>query len=309
MKVEVQVPATIANLGPGFDALGLAVRLYNSLTVEIGEEFSVEIRGEGEDDLPRDRTHLAYRAIEAVMKAHGVRVPPIRLCQQNAIPIKRGLGSSASAIVAGLLAGTALAGGRLSKEDLIDLAWRMEGHPDNVTASMLGGLVVSAVEDDRVRWVKVPVDPSLRVILAIPALEVATEEARRVLPESVPFRDAVFNVGRTAMLLAALSAGRMDLLWTATADRLHQVYRLPLVPWLFDVIHAAREAGAFGAVLSGSGPTVAAFAEDRRVGLAMKEAFEARGIHCRVVETEPDFHGARVNVWQGERPEGGERWA
>lgn len=300
MRVDVWAPATIANLGPGFDALGLAVRLYNRLTVETGEEFSVEIHGEGEEELPRDRTHLAYRAIEVAMEAHGVRVPPIRLRQENAIPLKRGLGSSASAIVAGLLAGAALAGGKLSKEDLVDLAWRMEGHPDNVTASLVGGLAASAVDGQRVRWAKLPIRPSWRIVLAIPDLHVATEEARRALPSEVPFADAVFNVGRVALLLAAWTSGRSDLLGVATDDRLHQPYRLPLVPWLFEVVEAAREAGAYGAVLSGSGPTVAAFAEDPlQVGEAMARVFQARGIGCRIVETEPDLEGARVRTTAG----------
>lgn len=298
MAITVRVPATSANLGPGFDALGLALRLHNTLVIEPAPAPEIEIEGEGEKTLPRDASHLSYQAAMAVAARVEESLGPqpvaaFRLRQQNVIPLARGMGSSAAAIVAGAVAANALLGSPLDKQALLDLATEMEGHPDNVAPALLGGLVVCTRTPTGVRWMRLA-PPPLKVVLAVPDYHVSTEEARRRLPARVPFPDAVFNVTRTALLVAALTGGRPDLLDEATQDRLHQPYREHLVPGLNEVFAAARRAGAYGAALSGSGPAVLAFGEAPGIGPAMSQAFEAAGAACRVLQAEFDIEGAVV---------------
>jgi homoserine kinase len=248
--------------------------------------------------LPRDPSHLAYRAALAVVdtrKARGTAAPrAFHLRQHNRIPLARGLGSSAAAIVGGAAAANALLGGPLDTQALIDLAAGLEGHPDNVAPAVLGGLVACVTtESGKIRWTRL-IPKRLRVVIAIPEFAVSTAEARRLLPETVPFRDAVFNVTRTALLVASLVEGRTEMLDEATRDRLHQPYRARLVPGLEAVFAAAREAGAHGVALSGSGPTVVAFGEAPDIGEAMRRAFESSGAACRVVAAEVDTEGTVV---------------
>ncbi|HEV2282808.1 MAG TPA: homoserine kinase [bacterium] len=295
--IRVRVPATTANLGPGFDALGLALRLHNTVALEAAAEPRIEIEGEGAASLPRDPSHLAYRAALAVVEARTTRGAAPRafhLRQHNRIPPARGLGSSAAAIVGGAAAANALLGGPLDTQALIDLAARLEGHPDNVAPAVLGGLVACVTtEAGKIRWTRL-IPKRLRVVIAIPAFAVSTAEARRLLPEAVPFRDAVFNVTRTALLVASLVEGRTEMLDEATRDRLHQPYRARLVPGLEAVFAAAREAGAHGVALSGSGPTVVAFGEAPAIGEAMRRAFASSGAECRVIDAEVDTEGTVV---------------
>ena len=298
--VRVRVPATTANLGPGFDALGLALRLHNTVALEAAQEPRIEIEGEGAASLPRDASHLAYRAALAVVEAAPPRSTPaphaFHLRQHNRIPLARGLGSSAAAIVGGAAAANALLGGPLGAQALIDLAAGLEGHPDNVAPAVLGGLVACVTtETGKIRATRL-IPKRLRVVIAIPEFAVSTAEARRLLPEGVPFRDAVFNVTRTALLVAALAEGRMDVLDEATRDRLHQPYRARLVPGLEAVFAAARAAGAHGVALSGSGPTVVAFGGAPGIGEAMRRAFESSGAACRAIDAEVDTEGTVVEA-------------
>ena len=295
--IRVRVPATSANLGPGFDALGLALRLYNTLSLEPADTPEIEIEGEGAATLPRDATHLAYQAALAVAaRAEGggaLGARAFRLRQHNLIPLASGLGSSAAAIVGGAVAANALLGAPLGRQALLDLAAEMEGHPDNVAPALFGGLVVCARTATGVRWIRLG-PPPLNVVLAVPDYHVSTDEARRRLPARVPFPDAVFNVTRATLLVAALTGGRPDLLDEATQDRLHQPYRETLVPGLTDVFAAARRAGAYGVALSGSGPTVLAFGDAPEIGPAMAQAFQAAGAACRILHAEFDTEGAVV---------------
>lgn len=303
--IRVRVPATTSNLGPGFDALGLALRVYNTLELDAAETPRIEIDGDGAASLPRDPSHLAYRAALAVVEAAGARggsgrtgtLPrAFHLRQHNRIPLARGLGSSAAAIVGGAAAANALLGGPLDRQALINLAAGMEGHPDNVAPAVLGGLVACVTtEAGTIRTVRL-IPRRLHVNIAIPEFAVSTAEARRLLPQAVPFGDAVFNVTRTALLVAALIDGRMDALDEATRDRLHQPYRARLVPGLEAVFDAARRAGAHGVSLSGSGPAVVAFGEGPGIGEAMRQAFERAGARCRAIEAEIDTDGAAVEV-------------
>ncbi len=298
--IRVRVPATAANLGPGFDAVGLALRLHNRLELWDAPEPVVDVAGEGDDTLPRDPSHLAYRAAAAVVKragrALGRRQPAaFGIRQRNQIPLARGLGSSAAAIVGGAVAANELLGGPLDQQALLDLAAELEGHPDNVAPALLGGLVVCAGTPDGVRALRVA-PPPLPLVAAIPDFRVSTAEARRLLPQRVPFADAAFNVGRAALLVAALREGRLDLLDAATEDRLHQPYRATLVPGLTDVFAAARDAGADGVVLSGSGPTVLAFGNAPGIAPAMVEAFWRAGVRCRTLAVQVDTDGAVVET-------------
>lgn len=301
--IRVSVPATTANLGPGFDALGLALGLRNELWLAPADAPAVEVEGEGAEVLPRDASHLAYRAARAVVEraaGRGRAAPAaFRIRQRNRIPLARGLGSSAAAIVGGAAAANAALGDPLDRQALLDLATGLEGHPDNAAPALLGGLVVCAREaGGGVRWARLD-PPRLRIVLAIPDFTVSTAEARRLLPAAVPYADAVYNVTRAALLVAALAGGQAGLLDEATRDRLHQPYRARLVPGLDEVFAAARRAGAAGVALSGSGPTVVAFGgpagNGRAIGEAMAEAFRATGAGCRVIEAEADGRGTVVS--------------
>lgn len=295
--VTVRVPATIANLGPAFDALGLAVTLHNTVELEPAEAPSVEVSGEGEGALPDDERNLVYRAAAAAAAAAG-RDATFRIRCRNDIPLARGLGSSAAAIVGGLAAANAALGRPLDEETLLRLAVGIEGHPDNVAPALFGGAVVcGAGRGGQVAVARLIPAWQAVLVVAVPGFAVSTEEARRRLPASVPFTDAVGNVARTAALVVSLLTGRMDLLAEAMEDALHQPYRRPLVPGMDAVFRAARAAGAYGAALAGSGPSVVAPApEDRAaaVGGAMVGAFTETGTAARAYTLRIDPRGAAV---------------
>lgn len=262
--VRVSVPATSANLGPGFDALGLALDLRDRLEAEVTESgLVVEVDGVGSDTLPLDEDHLVVRAMRAAFDELGVRPPGLRLSCLNVIPHARGLGSSSAAIVAGVwLARELVAGGRLliGDDGLLDLAARIEGHPDNVAPALLGGFVIAGQDADGSFYaVPAEVDPRIGAVVYIPPEAVSTETARGLLPATVPHADAAANAGRAALLVAALG-GRPEQLWRATADRLHQDYRRPAMPASLDLVDALR-ADDVPAIVSGAGPAVLAFTD------------------------------------------------
>ncbi len=294
MRVQVTVPATSANLGPGFDALGLALALHNEVVAEEADRVSVRVEGEGAGRLPTHEGNVVARGVRLAYDAAG---RPFRGCAlqcRNRIPTARGLGSSAAAWVGGLVAGNALLGSPLSKEALLSLAARAEGHPDNVAAAIFGGLTVSCVTPDGVIAVSLPVPPDLRWVALIPELTSATAEARAVLPASVPREDAVFNVQRVALLLAGLQTGRTSALVAALDDRLHQPYRTKLFPWMPDVVSAARAAGALGCVLSGAGPSLLAVVvgDGAAVARAMEGALSRAGFGGTARALDVDTAGA-----------------
>lgn len=293
-RVRVRVPATSANLGPGFDALGIALSLYNRVEAEIGEDgLSVDVTGEGSSDLPRDSSNLVWRAMKAFFEAAGVPEPRgVRLRLANSIPPASGLGSSAAAIVGGLVAASALTGAALAPERMLALAAELDGHPDNVAAALAGGMVVVVpVQGGGYMWTRVVPPVSPRVAVALPDLALETKQSRGVLPRTVAFSDAAFNVGRAALLVAALGQGRFDLLSTAMQDRLHQDYRLPLVPGGPALIKELIREG-WGICLSGSGPSIIAIGTGEGPGRAMSDAFEQSGVKCRILDLEVDERGA-----------------
>lgn len=256
--VTVEVPATSANLGPGYDCLGLALDLHDTLVAEVVESgLVVEIEGEGADDLPRDESHLVVRAMRVGFEALGAAPPGLRLHATNRIPQSRGLGSSSAAIVGGLALARALVEDdpdALSDVDMLRLATRIEGHPDNVAPALLGGFVVSG-QDDLDAWgVPATVVPEISAVAFVPPGGVSTELARGLLPAEVPHATAAANTGRAALLVAAL-AGATDRLLPATQDFLHQQFRASAMPESFALVQSLRAAG-HAAVISGAGPTV-----------------------------------------------------
>lgn len=295
---EITVPATSANLGPGFDSLGLALRLYNRVRVECAESTSVEIEGEGQGELPRDESNLMIRAATELAGQARQALPPLRWQAHHGIPLARGLGSSSAAIVAGLLAADAVLDLNLSRDRLVRIAAEIEGHPDNVAPALLGGLTICLPQSDPLTVLRLRPHRNLRMVLLIPDFQVSTDAARRVLPTQVPFRDAVFNLSRAAALAAALREGQWQILAEATQDRLHQPYRLPLMDGVVAVMRAVQETGSCGVALSGSGPTVAAFCEGptvaRQVAEVLKRAARRQGINARVLVRRPDLEGAVV---------------
>jgi homoserine kinase len=291
--IHVRVPATSANLGPGFDALGLALALYNEVEAREADGVSVQVEGQGAGRLSTTADNVVARGVRLAYEAAGRPFKGVALRCVNGVPTSRGLGSSAAAWVGGLVAGNALCGGPLSREAVLELATRAEGHPDNVSAALLGGLTVSCVgADGTVTAVSLPVAGRLTWVALIPETTSSTAEARAVLPTTVPRADAVFNVQRVALLLAALQSGRLDALGAALDDRLHQPYRLRLFPWLPPVIEAARRAGALGCVLSGAGPAALAIglgdgsAIAQAMQAALKEAGLAGAARAFAVDTE-----------------------
>ena len=274
---------------PGFDCLGLALDLYNTVTLSVTAVTEVTVTGEGSGRLPQTPANLVLRAASRLAEQAGVQVPGWRLEQHNEIPLSRGLGSSSAAIVGGLLACDRLLELDTPAEDLLDLATDIEGHPDNVAPALLGGLTVCAQDEGRTHCLRLPEPEGLYVAVAIPDFEVSTHEAREALPALYGKEAAVYNVTHACLTLAALSRGRYDLLRAAMQDRLHQPYRLPLVPGMARVIEGALAAGASGAALSGSGPTVAAFCEEKydSVTEAMQAAFDQEGIRSRTLWLRP----------------------
>ena len=299
-RVNVRVPASTANLGPGFDCLGLALSLYNSVEMtrlDPGRGLQIEIAGEGAGRLNADTSNLIFRAADAVFERIGCGPVGLSIKAVNGVPLGSGMGSSAAAAVAGLAAANALCDGQLSRGELLRLATGIEGHPDNAAAALYGGLtLVSAVEEELMH-ASLEVPP-LRVALALPNVRLSTAEARAALPRQVPLQDAVFNLGRTAFVVQALQKGDFEMLGWAMADKLHQPYRRQLIPGFDAAATAARAAGAAAVALSGAGPSLAAFAPDRHweIANAMKAAFEAAGLSCRTFVLPVDRQGVQISV-------------
>lgn len=283
-RVTVRIPATTANLGPGFDCLALTLDLWNETTISLeGSGIQVEVRGEGQASLPRDGRNLMARAMQAFYAYQGAAFPPgVKISCENNIPLGSGLGSSGAAVLAGLLGANALLGSPASLPEVLELAVKMEGHADNAAAALYGGLVVVVRSEGG--WIIQRYDlPPLPVTVVLPAVNLPTRAARAALPKDVPLADAVFNLGRTALVVEALRAGDLLLLGRVMDDRLHQPYRLSLISGAGRALEAARNAGAAAAALSGAGPSVAAFGGDAAVvAEAVIRAFNEASVPSRV---------------------------
>jgi homoserine kinase len=291
---KISVPASTSNLGPGFDALGLALTLYNEFYVEPSEKFSVEIEGEGKRELPKDETNLFLKAYRSSMEYLGFD-QPIRVKLVNRIPLGRGLGSSATAIVGGILAAEKISGKKLSLPEVIDVAFKFEPHPDNVLPAYTGGFVVAATNGD-LHYVKLDWPEDLKVVIVVPELFLSTEESRSVLPESYKRSEVIFNVQRVALLLGALQKRDYGLLKEAVKDRIHQPYRCDLIPSFWEVVSEGYKAGAHAVYLSGAGSCIGALATENfeEIGRAMCNVFDSLGIESRFLVLDVDENGARV---------------
>ncbi len=295
--IRVVAPATTANLGPGFDCLGLALDLWNQLDVLPGDPGAgavVEIGGEGAGELSTGRDNLVYRSMAFLFQEAAREIPQVRLHCQNQIPLERGLGSSAAAIAGGLVAANALCAQIFTANDLLEMAATIEGHPDNVAAAVLGGLQLVLTENQQLYTAPINVPVELHAVLFIPEHRIATSDARAVLPHSVSRSDALYNMSRTALLVAGMATNHPEYLSVATRDRLHQPYRLPLFPAMKLLFKAAQDAGALGVFLSGSGSTVLALTQGREMTVAyeMAEAARQAGVPGRLQITQPALQGA-----------------
>ncbi len=310
MKVSVRVPATSANLGPGFDCFGLALPIYNTITIEEtvlpGSGIEINIIADTNDtsnmffeDIPRDENNLAYKAIELLYNSIGQVPSELKINIQSGIPITRGLGSSASVIVGALLAANKLHGFPADETALISIATEVEGHPDNVTPAILGGVVFSSLEDDgsiiyrKLQW---PEDWDLTV--CIPDFELSTSISRSVIPKDIPLPDAVYNLKHSAMLIYAIETADEELMSRALNDKIHQPYRVKLIPGMAEIMEKFKnEQGVLGCVLSGAGPTLLVISKNystEKIKSITKEIWNGFGISADVRTLKVEEQGAVI---------------
>lgn len=305
---EITVPCSTSNLGASFDTCGLALSLYLRVTVEPQESgYEILPSGEGAELVPRDENNLIVRVARYVAKQRAVTLSGARLHVHNEIPLARGLGSSSAAIIAGLSVYEALTGDQLNQELFFRYAMHYEDHGDNLAPCTLGGLVVACVvrEEDAdlplLLTIKRHWPEEIRIVVAVPDFEMETARMRAVLPKLLPVREAIFNIQRAALLQAAISEGRFDLLGEALRDSLHQPYRAPLGPGLADVLHMnderAKFPGLLGTAISGAGSTMIAFATDNcdRIATEMRHRLQAHGTQARTMELQVDNIGRRLS--------------
>ena len=299
-SVKVRVPGTSANCGPGFDCLGVACTIYNELELTLLEEerLDIEITGDGAENIPVDERNIVWRSIQKLLeragKAQEYKGAIIRM--DNGVPLSRGLGSSATAIVGGLKAANECLGNPFTNRDLLQMATEIEGHPDNVAPAIFGGFTISIVRNGKPECFSLMPKLPLKLVVTVPDFFLPTKAARAVLPAGVPMKDAVFNIGRAAMLTAALCKGNKSFLRSVFDDALHQPYRAKLIPGMYDVFKAARAAGALGASMSGAGPCLIAFTVENAdaVGMAMRDAFAKNNVKSQYHVFDIDGTGATV---------------
>ncbi|MCI1931585.1 MAG: homoserine kinase [Clostridia bacterium] len=295
---HIIVPATSANMGSGFDSIGIAFQKYNHLWfVEMESGAEILVNRKHDLKIPVDKTNLIYKTMANFFKMVGKPMPGVRLIQEDYIPHTRGLGSSAACIVAGLMAANDLSGCHYSREKLAQIAAKIEGHPDNSNPAILGGMVVGALDDKEMRHVKIDIPEYLSFAIMVPDFPLETSKSRGILPYTVLRKDAIFNSSRAALLVASMITGNIDNLKMAMDDRLHQPYRMSLVPGMTDIFEAADKFGAKGSYLSGAGPTlVSVITDDMADEFAIKMNTYLSSIpnewHLEILK--PDLEGARI---------------
>ena len=298
MEFKIRRPGSTANRGHGYDVLGLALGIYNYLTVRSGisDEHRVTSSGKGSDELATDHTNLLFTSATTVSERVGRPLPPIEAEMEINVPLARGLGSSSTAIVGGCVIANRILGDPLTRADLLDIATEIEGHPDNVSPCLYGGFTVSAVSGNHVTCVRSEPTSELKTVVVVPNFQLKTSDARSALPAEVSHADATYNVGRACVVTAAMLQGNLDALASAMDDRLHQPYRAQLIPHYDAVITAAREAGALGVALSGAGPTLFAIArqDEVAIGEAMAEVWKRHAIESTVYPLRIDTDGTTI---------------
>lgn len=291
--IKIKIPATSANIGPGFDTLGLALNLYN--TFEFYEiEEGLEIIGY--EDSHNNESNLIYTSMLKVFEKVNYSPKGIKIIVDGDIPISRGLGSSAACILGGVMGANELAGAPLSKDEVFKIATEIEGHPDNIAPALFGGLVVSVTDDNEIYHNRIDVVPRLKFVALIPDFTLSTKSAREVLPTNILYKDAVYNVGRVSLLISAFNNGRFDLLKVALKDRLHQPYRGRLISGFDEIIKKCYELNCLGAYLSGAGPTIMTVInkEDNDLIIHMRDYFNKNNIKWDIKELDLDLRGART---------------
>ena len=303
MKIRVKVPATTANLGPGFDALGLALNLWNEAEFVHTDDnkITLTVNGEGEGRIPTNADNAIAEAALQIYDLVGKPCQGLHIDCINRVPLGSGMGSSSAAMLTGMLGANALLGNPLSDEEILKLAIETEGHPDNVAPAMLGGLVASIVHENRVISMKLPAKAnhgSMHATVVLPDFDFPTKQARAILPKLVERKDAIYNISRAVLVTEALRTGNLELLGIAMKDSLHQPFRLPLIPGAIAALEAGKKAGAAAVALSGAGPGLIAFSTKEKgdIGAAMKRAFESVGLSARVFELETSYVGAEVTI-------------
>jgi homoserine kinase len=297
-KVCVKVPASTANLGPGFDVFGLALDLYAWIEMGPAEVTQIELLGSQLTGIPTDKSNLIYKVAQMVFERAGVHLPELQIAMYSDIPLTRGLGSSASAIVGALVAANAMIGEPLAREELFQLASTLEGHPDNVGASLFGGLVIAYWDGNRAIHTCLRLPQEIEVLVAIPHFMLETEKARDVLPQQLSRREAVYNIAHASLLVAALANGELPLIRHAMRDCLHQPYRASLIPGMEKVLAEATEHGALGVALSGAGPTLLALVDrrlerKRELEHFLMSALNEEGVTAELLWLNPALEGAQ----------------
>ncbi len=310
--IKIKVPATTANLGSGFDSFGVALNLYNEIEIEqqssraVEQKLRIEIEGEGKDTLPRDEKNIVWKAMKKVFIICKRPLTTYHLRLTNRIPLASGLGSSAATTLGGLLLANKICYNKLSDEEILKLAVKIEGHPDNIIPAFAGGFCICYGDDNlsKTAYAKLEMPADLRAVLCIPEFEFKTAYARKILPKKAPLKSAVFNLSRSALFICALLKKNYKLFDSAMEDALHQRYRGKYIPGIDDVFRAAKKSGASGVCISGSGPTIIALSSEvkgeklkvksERIGTAMKKAFASRGIKSRVIICDFDKKGAAI---------------
>jgi len=303
MKINVKVPATTANLGPGFDALGLALDLWNEaeFTATTDKQITVKVRGDGKDTLPTDKTNAVAEAALLIHKLAGKPCSGLQIKCNNRVPLSSGLGSSSAAMLTGMLGANALLGNPFSRDEILKTAIETEGHPDNVAPAMLGGLVASIIHENRVVSLRLTLTSkrsSIHVVVVLPDFDFPTKQARAILPNRIDRKDAIHNISRAVIVTEAFRNGDLDMLGEAMEDKLHQPYRLPLIPGASDAISAMKKAGASAVALSGAGPSLIAFSSkhETAIGEAAKRVFAGAGLNSRIYKLKISRKGAEVCI-------------
>ncbi|MEM8863287.1 MAG: homoserine kinase [Chloroflexota bacterium] len=298
--VTVTVPATTANLGPGFDCMGMALNLRNEFQfTPCPEGVTIGVNGEGADSIPSDENNLIVQAMQFLCDYVGEPLPCCHIEQNNHVPAASGLGSSSTATVAGLVGANALLGNPVDDNCILKLATQIEGHPDNIAPAIFGGLVLAPMGDSgEALTVERILIPKIEVVLVLPDFELFTADARAALPTTISRADAIFNMARIPLVLRALETQNYNLLSIAMQDKIHQPYRIPLVPGMAEAFAAAKSAGASAVAISGAGPSTIAFAPDNLgpIGQAMVKAYAAAGLNARMWLLETDNSGCSIKI-------------
>ncbi|NSB16256.1 homoserine kinase [Clostridium beijerinckii] len=292
--ITVRVPATSANMGPGFDTLGIALNLYNDFgfrEIEDGLKFN------GMPEEFCNEENIIYKAMKYCFDKAGYKIKGLEISEiKQDVPVSRGLGSSSTCIVGGLVGANEILGKKFSEEELLEMAVEIEGHPDNVAPALLGGMVVAIVDENKTYYDKIDVKSGIRFVSIIPNFRLSTEEARKVLPKEISLKDGVYNVSRAALMVACFSSGKYELLRYACKDVFHQNYRSKLIPGFEEVYNKSYELGALACYLSGAGPTIMAIIDekDERFSNKLKEFLQIKGLEWNILELSLDNAGATI---------------